>query len=133
MWFDPCDIGDYRVEECSLSVPAYPLDIETAPENEGIYVLLDRDYHVLYIGHAEERGVRAELEANRGSQVARSVRWYLWVNARNSEEAKTLLGEWVRKYHPLNGPGVYPLSDHAAEGRSKVLPFPSQGSKRTRY
>ena len=132
MWFDPYDIGDYRVEECSPNVPAYPLDIETAPDNEGIYVLLDRDYHVLYIGHADERGVRAELEAKRGSQVARSARWYLWVNARTSEEAKALRGDWVQKYHPLNSFGIYPARHHEADGRSKVLPFPAPGAKRRR-
>ncbi len=133
MWFDPYDIRDSRVDECSLTVPAYPLDIETAPDSEGIYVLLDRDYHVLYIGYADERGVRAELEAKRGSQVVRNVRWYLWVNARNREEAKALRRDWVRKYHPLNGFGIRPVRHHEADGRSKVLPFPARSCKWTLY
>ncbi len=102
MWFDPYDIGDPRIKECSTDVPSFPADIGMAPEKEGLFVLLDADYHVQYIGWARAGGLRAELEAKKGTGAAEHVRWFLWVETRDPGEARELMGDWARKYRPAH-------------------------------
>lgn len=130
MWFDPYDTGDGRVAECPLTVPAFPVEIGKAPEDEGLYVLLDRDYHVLYIGQAGAEGLRAELQAKRCTRAAQDVHWFLWIRTRNRQEAGTLKREWVRKYRPRNGLDMCAVFEGNTERNSKVLPFRSSGARR---
>ncbi len=133
MWFDPYDIGDRRIKDCSMSVPAFPVDIEKAPDKEGLYVLLDRDYHVLYIGSAGPGGLRAELQAKRGTRAAENVRWFLWVDTRNRMEARALLEDWVCKYSPLNSSGFLSAAEREPLITGKVLPFSRRRAGETLY
>lgn len=131
MWFDPYDIGDNRVKDCALNVLVYSSDIAKAPECEGLYILLSLDYHVRFIGRADSRGLRAELEDRARTAAAEDIHWYLWVRTGNRKEARSLMSDWIRKYNPTrnfwtcSGPGSKDRE------RGNVLSFPTAALKRT--
>ncbi len=133
MWFDPNDISDRRIRDCSTTVPAFPADIEKAPEKEGLYVLLDLDYQVLDIGSAGNGGLRAELETKKGTREAEHARWFLWVVAGSRQETRALRDDWVRKYGPASGWRSLPSRGREPLAGGKVLPFPCRWAGGTLY
>lgn len=101
MRFETDDLNDPRITDSSFE-RYYPADVGEAPDQEGVYVLMDKTAEVFYIGKTSGAGLKTEIASKRNSHADREAKRCRWVSAKNSEDAAALQAEWVAKYSPKN-------------------------------
>jgi excinuclease UvrABC nuclease subunit len=102
MKFDYGDKNDKRVVEASPYALDYPADVDKAPEKAGVYMFIDSDDEVIYVGKASGGRLRDEIQSKRNTSADRGAKTYRWFRTNSDEVAKDLEADWIRKYQPKN-------------------------------
>jgi len=102
MKFDLNDKDDTRVVESSPYAMDYPADVYKAPDRAGVYMFIDEEDEVIYIGKACGGRLRDEIKAKRNTNADRGTKNYRWFRTNSDEIAKDLETDWIEKYRPKN-------------------------------
>ena len=102
MKFDLNDKDDKRVVETSPYALDYPADVDKAPDKAGVYMFIDGEDEVIYIGKASGGRLRDEIKAKRNTSADRGAKKYRWFRTNSDEIAKDLEADWIEKYKPRN-------------------------------
>ena len=102
MKFDLNDKDDERVVETSPYALDYPADVDNAPDKAGVYMFIDGEDEVIYIGKASGGSLRDEIKAKRNTSADRGAKKYRWFRTNSDEVAKDLEADWIKKYKPKN-------------------------------
>lgn len=102
MKFDYSDKNDKRVVEASPYDLAYPAEVDEAPDKAGVYMFIDKEEEVIYVGKASGGRLRDEIKGNRGMSADRGVVKYRWFRTNSDEVAKDVEADWIKKYRPKN-------------------------------
>lgn len=101
MRFENDDLNDPRIADSSFE-RYYPADVGEAPDQEGVYVLMDKTSEVFYIGHSSGNGLKNELASKRNTAADRESKRCRWGCTKNTDDAKSLASDWISKYSPKN-------------------------------
>ena len=102
MRFDYLDKDDTRVVLCSPFARDYHAAVIRSPNSVGIYMFIDDDDEVIYIGKTSAGGLKDEIEARRGTNAERDAVRYRWFLTNDGEIATELEAYWIKKYGPRN-------------------------------
>lgn len=102
MKFDYSDKDDKRVVETSPYALDYPGDVDKAPNRAGVYMFIDKDDEVVYIGKASGGRLRDEIKTKRNTSADKGAKKYRWFRTNSDEVAKDLEADWIKKYKPKN-------------------------------
>lgn len=102
MKFDYSDKNDKRVVEASPYALAYPAEVDKAPDKAGVYMFIDKDEDVIYVGKASAGRLRDEIKGKRNTSADQGAQTYRWFRTNSDELARDLEADWIRKYRPKN-------------------------------
>lgn len=102
MKFDYNDKKDKRVVESSPYALDYPSDVDKAPDKAGVYMFIDEDDEVIYVGKASGGRLRDEIKAKGNTSADKGAKKYRWFRTNSDEVAKDLKADWIKKYKPKN-------------------------------
>ena len=102
MRFSHKDKKDERVAKQSTYAFDFPQKLDQAPEEQGVFVLLNETSDVLYVGHTAVGGFEQTLSGLIDTAPARNVVAYRWFVTVNQQATETLVQDWIDKYHPDN-------------------------------
>lgn len=102
MQFDYLDEHDERIVDCAPYARVYHRDLEDAPRAAGVYIFLDADGDVIYVGCAEAGKLSSEIEMKWNTSVDLGARRYRWFSTANETAACALEANWIEKYRPRN-------------------------------
>ncbi|MCK4333283.1 hypothetical protein KAX06_00690 [candidate division WOR-3 bacterium] len=102
MQFDFDDLEDERIVEFPDEILDYPEKVDNIPDKAGVYVLLDDDFEVLYVGKAGGGRLKTEIKTKEGSPHEEGATKCLWARTNSDEIAKAIESEWISKYDPPN-------------------------------
>jgi excinuclease UvrABC nuclease subunit len=102
MKFDYSDKNDKRVVEASPYALDYPADVDKAPDKAGVYMFIDKEEEVIYVGKASGGRLRDEIKGKRGTSADRGALKYRWFRTNSDEVAKDVEADWIKKYRPKN-------------------------------
>jgi len=102
MKFNYSDKNDRRVVEASPYALDYPDQVEEAPNNAGVYIFIDIEEEVIYVGKASGGRLRDEIKAKRNTTADKGANEYRWFRTNSDEVAKDLEADWIKKYQPRN-------------------------------
>jgi len=102
MKFELNDKSDKRVVEASPYALDYPDDVGKAPNSAGVYMFIDSEEEVIYVGKASGGRLRDEIQAKRDTSADRGAKKYRWFRTNSDEIAKDLEADWIKKYQPKN-------------------------------
>jgi len=102
MKFNYSDKNDRRVVEASPYALDYPDQVEEAPNNAGVYIFIDIEEEVIYVGKASGGRLRDEIKAKRNTTADKGANKYRWFRTNSDEVAKDLEADWIKKYQPRN-------------------------------
>lgn len=102
MRFSHKDKKDERVSSQSTYAFDFPQKLNQAPEEQGVFVLLNDTSDVLYVGRAEAGGFKQVLSGLIGKVSASNVVAYRWFLTENVQAAEALAQDWIGKYQPGN-------------------------------
>jgi excinuclease UvrABC nuclease subunit len=102
MKFDYGDKNDKRVVEASPYALDYPAEVDKAPNNAGVYMFIDGEDEVIYVGKASGGRLRDEIKAKRNTNADKDAKKYRWFRTNSDEVAKDLEADWIKKYKPKN-------------------------------
>ena len=102
MKFDYSDKNDKRVVEASPYALGYPAEVDKAPDKAGIYVFIDKEEEVIYVGKASGGRLRDEIKGKRNTSADRGATKYRWFRTNSDEVAKDVEADWIKKYQPKN-------------------------------
>jgi excinuclease ABC subunit C len=100
--FDYSDKNDKRVVEASPYALDYPGDVDKAPEKAGVYMFIDKEGEVIYVGKASGGRLRDEIKGKRNTSADKGAETYRWFRTNSDEVAKDLEADWIKKYQPRN-------------------------------
>ena len=102
MKFDYANKGDARLIMTSPFALDYPQDVGWAPFKAGVYMFIDAEDEVVYIGEASAGGLSNEIKAKRGTRADRDAVRFRWFQTEGGQTARKLAAEWIKKYQPRN-------------------------------
>jgi len=102
MKFNYSDKNDRRVVEASPYALDYPDQVEEAPNNAGVYMFIDIEEEIIYVGKASGGRLRDEIKAKRNTTADKGANEYRWFRTNSDEVAKDLEADWIKKYQPRN-------------------------------
>ena len=102
MKFNYSDKGDSRLVMTSPFALNYPDDVEWAPLKAGVYMFIDAEDEVVYIGKASGGGLSDEIKTRRGTNAERDAVRYRWFQTDGDHTAGQLAADWIKKYEPRN-------------------------------
>ena len=102
MKFDYGDKNNKRVVESSPYARDYPRDADKAPEKAGVYMFIDANDEVVYIGKASGSRLKDEIKTKRNTSADKDAKKYRWFRTNSDEAAKDLEADWIKKYKPRN-------------------------------
>ena len=102
MKFNYSDKNDRRVVEASPYALDYPDQVEEAPNNAGVYMFIDIEEEIIYVGKASGGRLRDEIKAKRNTTADKGANKYRWFRTNSDEVAKDLEADWIKKYQPRN-------------------------------
>ena len=102
MKFDYSDKNDKRVVETSPYALDYPAQVDEAPDKAGVYMFIDIDDEVIYVGKASGGRLRDEINGKRNTSADSGAKKYRWFRTNSDEVAKDLEADWIKKYQPKN-------------------------------
>ena len=123
MKFDYLDESDERIADSAPRGIEYPARLSEVPENAGIFLFLDADDEVIYVGTAPHGKLASEIRSKWNTSTDLGARTCRWFRTNGCESASTLEAEWVRKYQPRNNP-----TGPSSESLSALLARPTPGS-----
>jgi excinuclease UvrABC nuclease subunit len=102
MVFYKSDNTDKRVVEASPYAVDYPGGVDKAPDKAGVYMFIDGDDQVIYIGKASGGRLRDEIRSKRGASADRGAKKCRWFRTNSDEVSEALEADWIKKYQPKN-------------------------------
>jgi len=102
MKFDYKDKNDKRVVEKSPYALDYPADVDKAPNKAGVYMFIDAEDEVVYVGKASGGRLKDEIQSKKGTSCEKDATKYRWFRTNSDEVAKDLEFDWIKKYQPRN-------------------------------
>jgi len=102
MKFNYSDKGDSRLVMTSPFALDYPDDVEWAPFKAGVYMFIDAEDEVIFIGKASGGGLKDEINARLGTSAERDAVRYRWFQTDGDQTAGKLAADWIKKYEPRN-------------------------------
>jgi excinuclease UvrABC nuclease subunit len=102
MKFDYTDKSDSRLVMASPFALDYPDDVEWAPLRAGVYMFIDADVEVVYIGKASGGRLKDAIITRRGTNAERDAVRYRWFQTDGNQTASELASDWIKKYEPRN-------------------------------
>lgn len=102
MQFDYNDKDDERVVEASPYALNYPDEVDKTPDKAGVYMFIDGDDEIIYVGKASGGRLRDEVRAKRNTSADKGAKKYRWFRTNSDEVAKDLEADWIKKYKPKN-------------------------------
>ena len=102
MKLDYGDKNDERVVESSPYALDYPNDVDKAPDKAGVYMFIDANDEVIYVGKAAGGRLKDEIKAKRNTSADKDATKYRWFRTNSDEIAKDLEADWIKKYKPRN-------------------------------
>jgi len=102
MKFDYADKSDSRLVMTSPFALDYPNDVEWAPLRAGVYMFIDGENEVVYIGKASGGRLKDEIKNRRGTSAERDAVRYRWFQTDGDRTASELASDWIKKYEPRN-------------------------------
>ena len=102
MKFDYSDKKDKRVVETSSYPLDYPAEVDKAPDKAGVYMFINIDDEVIYVGKASGGRLRDEIKEKRNTSADRGAKKYRWFRTNSDEVARDLEADWIKKYQPKN-------------------------------
>ncbi len=79
---------------------AFPDKLEEAPESSGVFLLLNENDDVLFVG--SHRDLKTEVSSLMNTPAAKGSVAYRWFMTEDSDLASQLAISWIDKYTPLN-------------------------------
>ena len=80
----------------------YPNDVEWAPIRAGVYMFIDGEDEVVYIGKTFRGGIKSEIKDKWGTSAERDAVRYRWFQTEGDRTAGELAADWIKKYEPRN-------------------------------
>lgn len=102
MRFSHKDKNDVRVDKQSTYAFDFPSKLDQAPEEQGVFVLLNESSDVMYVGYAEANYFEQTLSALIDTAATAKVVSYRWFITESVSAAKLLTQDWIVKYQPSN-------------------------------
>lgn len=102
MKFDYADKSDSRLVMASPFALDYPNDVEWAPLRAGVYMFIDGEDEVVYIGKASRGRIKDEIKTRRGTSAEGDAVRYRWFQTDSVQTAGELAADWIKKYEPRN-------------------------------
>jgi len=102
MKFDYSDKNDPRVVDSSPYALDYPADVDEAPDRAGVYMFINGNDEVIYIGKASGGRLRNEIKDKKDTSADKGATKYRWFRTNSDEVAKDLEQDWLKKYQPKN-------------------------------
>lgn len=102
MKFDYADKSDSRLVMASPFALDYPDDVEWAPIRAGVYMFIDGENEVVYIGKASGGRLKDDIKNRRGTNAERDAVRYRWFQIDGDRTAGELAADWIKKYEPRN-------------------------------
>ena len=102
MKFDYADKSDSRLVMASPFALDYPDDVEWAPIRAGVYMFIDGENEVVYIGKASGGRLKDDIKNRRGTSAERDAIRYRWFQTPCNQTASDLAADWIKKYAPRN-------------------------------
>ncbi|GAG29033.1 unnamed protein product, partial [marine sediment metagenome] len=90
MKFDYTDKNDKRVVETSPYALDYPADVYKAPNKAGVYMFIDAEDEVVYIGKASGGRLKDEIQSKKRTSSEKDATKYRWFRTNSDEAAKDL-------------------------------------------
>ena len=78
MKFNYADKGTSRLVLTSPFALDYPDDVDRAPSKAGVYMFLDAEDEVVYIGKSSGSGLSDEIKSKQGTRAESDVVRYRW-------------------------------------------------------
>jgi len=98
MRFSHKDKKDDRVVKHSTYPLDYPSKISEAPDQHGVYILMDSEQSVIYVGATSTEGLQKTIKANSKVTLENKITQYRWFITKNSDGANSLKKDWIKKY-----------------------------------
>ncbi len=108
MLFHRSDKRDRRVSETPPHAMDYPKDVDKAPDEAGVFMLIDSSDEVVYVGKAI-RSFRDEIKAKDGQDAIKGATKFRWFSTKSDVVATDLEEDWIEKYQPRNNERVAEL------------------------
>ena len=102
MKFNYADKGTSRLVLTSPFALDYPDAVDRAPSKAGVYMFLDAEDEVVYIGKSSGSGLSDEIKSKRGTRAEKDAVKYRWFQTENDQTAGKLAVDWIKKYQPRN-------------------------------
>ena len=102
MKFELSDKSDSRVVEFSLYALNYPSDVDKAPDKSGVYMFIDGNGEVIYVGKASGGRLNDEIKSKRNTSADSGAKNYRWFRTNSDEVSQALEADWIKKYQPKN-------------------------------
>ena len=102
MRFSHKDKKDIRVIRQSTYAFDYPLAINKAPKEQGVFVLLNESSDVLYVGYVQANYFESTLSRLIDNPVTNQVVAFRWFVTDCEKTAGLLAQDWIIKYQPKN-------------------------------
>ena len=102
MKFDLGDKRDKRIVQPSPYAMNYPGDVDKAPDNAGVYMFIDENDDVIYVGKASGGRLKTEIKSKKDQDAENGAIKYRWFRTNSDEIAINLEADWIEKYQPEN-------------------------------
>ncbi len=100
MRFSHKDKKDELIRKHSTYALAFPDKLEEAPESSGVFLLLNENDDVLFVGCNSD--LKTEVSTLMNTPAAENSVAYRWFITEDSDLAGQLATSWINKYSPLN-------------------------------
>ena len=121
MKFNYTDKGTSRLVLTSPFALDYPDDVDRAPSKAGVYMFIDAEDEVVYIGKSSGSGLSDEIKSKRGTGAESDAVKYRWFQTEDDPTASKLAVDWIKKYQPRNnilGVWMEPSNDDVVSDQS---------------
>ncbi|VAX13450.1 hypothetical protein MNBD_GAMMA24-697 [hydrothermal vent metagenome] len=100
MRFSHKDKKNELIRKHSTYALAFPDKLEEAPQSSGVFLLLNENDDVLFVGSNGD--IKTKVSSVRNTQAAKDSVAYRWFMTEDAELAGQLASSWINKYSPPN-------------------------------
>ncbi len=97
-----------------------PENVEQAPEEPGVYLVVTTSQKVIYVGQTGDRGIRESLWEVLEEQPFGAIEYFRYVVAADPAQAKKIAGRYINELKPPHNLGY-------GRFRNEEVEIPKQG------
>ncbi len=102
MRFSHKDKKDSMVVKQSTYALDFPDKLPEAPDTYGVFILLNDQSDVMYVGHNDNKDLKQAIEDVVDTAASQNSVSYRWFITRSQDESVNLANTWIEKYKPKN-------------------------------